>query len=59
MLLESTKRNETRIITLYTVKKNVFPPFYFKSFIRWMQEETIEHVRENMWYPVYGPLVHE
>ncbi|KAM3282319.1 NAD-dependent malic enzyme 59 kDa isoform, mitochondrial [Capsicum chacoense] len=23
------------------------------------KEETIEHVRQNMWYPVYGPLVHE
>ncbi|KAJ8573231.1 hypothetical protein K7X08_009742 [Anisodus acutangulus] len=23
------------------------------------EEETIEHVRHNMWYPVYGPLVHD
>ncbi|MCD7472117.1 hypothetical protein HAX54_013057 [Datura stramonium] len=23
------------------------------------KEETIEHVRQNMWYPVYGPLVHD
>ena len=23
------------------------------------KEESIEYVRSNMWYPVYGPLVHD
>lgn len=24
-----------------------------------MQEESVEYVKRNMWYPVYSPLVHE
>lgn len=24
-----------------------------------LQDETVEYVRSNMWYPVYSPLVHE
>ncbi|XP_048141430.1 NAD-dependent malic enzyme 2, mitochondrial-like [Rhodamnia argentea] len=23
------------------------------------KEETVQHVRRNMWYPIYSPLVHE
>jgi hypothetical protein len=24
-----------------------------------VQEETVEYITRNMWYPIYSPLVHE
>ncbi|XP_028769662.1 NAD-dependent malic enzyme 2, mitochondrial-like [Neltuma alba] len=31
----------------------------FKELSLMSKEETVEYVRENMWYPVYSPLVRE
>ncbi|KAI4303355.1 hypothetical protein MLD38_038998 [Melastoma candidum] len=30
-----------------------------KELTHMSKEETVEHVRKNMWFPVYSPLVHE
>ncbi|KAJ7962340.1 Malic enzyme [Quillaja saponaria] len=30
-----------------------------REFMNMSKEETVEYVKQNMWYPVYSPLVHE
>ncbi|KAL6981902.1 malate dehydrogenase (decarboxylating) [Sarracenia purpurea var. burkii] len=30
-----------------------------KELMHMSKEETVEHVKDNMWYPIYSPLVHE
>jgi hypothetical protein len=62
------KIDQISYFMLYIVLMRMLPGFYsyyaasanlMLCALAALQEDTVEYVRGNMWYPEYSPLVHE